>query len=117
MSAYLDNLADTATQEKDVLDRLFSNNEKLVDQLERLINKFDQLSSNNNGNHNNNSNVPMVNGKRLKFKKYEPKWCCHSCGRKCLIGHSSKTCQNPKDGHQKEATRRDTKNGSSKHKN
>ena len=59
----------------------------------------------------------MLNGKRLKFKKHEPKGCCHSCGFKCLIGHSSKTFKNPKDGNQKEATRQDTKNISSKHKN
>ena len=82
MSTYFDNLAAAATQEKDVLDRLVSNNEKLVDQLERLTTKFDQLSSNNNGNRNNNSTIPMLNGKRLKFKKHDAEGNCHSCGFK-----------------------------------
>ena len=34
MSTYLGNLAAAATQEKDALDRLVSNNEKLIEQLE-----------------------------------------------------------------------------------
>ena len=63
MSTYLDNLAAAVTQEKNVLDRLVSNNEKLVDQLERLTNNLDQLSSNNNGNRTNKSDVPMLHGK------------------------------------------------------
>ena len=42
---------------------------------------------------------------------------CHSCICKYVKGHSSNTCQNPKEDHQKEATRRDTKNGSSRNKN
>ena len=116
MSTYLDNLAAAATQEKDVLDRLVSNNEKLVEQLERLTTKFDQLSSNNNGN-TNNSTTPTLNGKSLQFKKYDPEGYCHTCGYKNLFGHNSKTCKSPRDGHKKEATRRDTKNGSTKQKN
>ena len=117
ISTHLDNLAAASTQEKDVLDRLVSNNKKLVDQLERLTNKFDQLSSNNNSNRNSNSTVTMINGKRLKFVQYEKNGHCNSCGYKCVKGHSSKTCQNLKDDHQKEANRRDTKNVSTKHKN
>ena len=116
MSTYLDNLAAAATQEKDVLDRLVSNNEKLVNQLEKLTNKFDQLSSNKNGTSTTNSTVPMLDGKRLKFMQYEKDGHCHSHGYKCIKGHSSKTCTNPRPEHKKEATRRDTKNGSSYHK-
>ena len=58
----------------------------------------------------------MLNGKRLKFVKYEKTGCCHSCRHKFVKGNSSKTLQNPKDDDQKLATRRDTKNGSTKHK-
>ena len=39
MDTYLDNLAAAATQEKDVLDKLVNNNEKLNTLLETLTNK------------------------------------------------------------------------------
>ena len=117
MSTYLDNLAAAATQEKDVLDRLVSNNEKLVEQLERLTTKYDQLSCTNNKSTYNKSTTPMLYGKPLHFKKYDPEGYCHTCGYKNVFGHNSKTCKSRKDGHQKEATRRDTKNGSTKNKN
>ena len=119
MSTCLDNLAAAATQEKDVLDKLVSNNEKLVEQLERLTTKYDQLSSNNNRStsNNNGTSTPMLNGKALLFRQYDPEGYCHTCGYKNLVGHNSKTCKSPKDGHQKEATRRDTKNGSTRNKN
>jgi len=45
---YLNNLAATATAEKNVLDKLVKNNEKLIDQLAKLSAKFESLSSPNN---------------------------------------------------------------------
>ena len=44
MDTFLDNLAATATTEKDALDRLVKNNEKLVEEL-GILNKFWQYSS------------------------------------------------------------------------
>ena len=70
-----------------------------MDQLERLTTKSDQLSSNNNDNRNDNYTTPMLNGKRLNFKKHDAEGYYHSCGCKYLIGHSRKTRQNPKPGH------------------
>ena len=113
MNTCLDNFAVAATQEKYFLDRLVSNNKKLVYQLEKLTNKFDQLSINNNGTSTSNSTVTMLNGKRLKFVQYEKTGHCHSGVCKFVKGHDSKTRQNPSDGHQKESTLRDAKNGSS----
>ena len=80
LNTHLDNLAVAVTQEKDVLDISVSNNEKLVNQLETLTKKFDQLSINNNGTSTSNSTVTMLNGKRLKFVQYEKEGCCHLHG-------------------------------------
>ena len=69
MDTYLDNLAASATQEKDVLDKLVSNNEKLVNQLETLTAKFNQLSGNARSDR--NDSTPMFKDKKLKFVQYE----------------------------------------------
>ena len=117
MDSYLDNLAAAATQEKDFIDRLVNNNEKLITQLETLTAKFDQLSSNPNSISTSNSTIPMFNGKKPKFVQYEKDGCCHSHACKFIKGHNSKTCSNSSSKHQKEATQRDAKNGSSHNKN
>ena len=59
----------------------------------------------------------MINGKSLQFKKYDPEGYCYTCGYKNLFNHNSQICKSPRNGHQKEATRLDTKNGSTKNKN
>ena len=65
IDTYLDNLAAVATQEKDVLDKLVSDDSKLVSQLEILTSKFNQLS--NQSSTSTVNNIPMLNGKKLKF--------------------------------------------------
>ena len=117
MDTHIDNLAVDATQEQDVLDRLVTNNENLITKIETLTSKFDQLSSNLNSNSTNNSTVPMFNGKNLKFVQYEKDGFCYIHRHKCIKGHNSKTRSNPSSKHQKEATRRDAKNGSYNNKN
>ena len=71
VNLHLDNLAAAATQEKVVLDNLVSNNTKLIAQLETLTKKYEQLTI--QGDKVASSNVPMLNGKKLKFVQFEKK--------------------------------------------
>ena len=82
LDACLDNLAAAATQEKDVLEKLVNNNINLITQLTALTSKFGELSNQQNGgNSGGNSNgTPMLNGKKLKFIKYDKDGYCHSHG-------------------------------------
>ena len=57
MDTCLCNLAADSTQEKDALDKLVTNNEKMIYQLEILTTKFNQLSSKSGST---NSSVPMI---------------------------------------------------------
>ena len=75
-SMYLDNLAAAATQEKAVLDDLVRNNTNLIAQLETLTKKYEQL--NVQGEKVASSNVPMLNGKRLKFVQFDKNRYCHT---------------------------------------
>ena len=117
MGTFLDHLAAASTQENLILEKCLTNNEKLITQLETLTSKFDQLSINTNSTTTSNSTVPMFNGKNLKFVQYEKDGFCYIHRHKCIKGHNSKTRSNPSSKHQKEATRRDAKNGSYNNKN
>ena len=99
------------------LDRFFTNNEKLITQLETLTFKFDQLLSNPNNNSPRNSTVRMLNGKKLKRVQVEKDrhWC--TCRYKWIKGENSKKYSTSSSKHQKEARRRDTKNGPSNNRN
>ena len=66
---YLDNLAAAATQEKVVLDNLVSINTNLIAQLKTLTKKYKQLTIQEDKVA--SSNVPMLNGKKLKFVQFE----------------------------------------------
>ena len=111
MNTYLDNLAAAATQEKNVLDQLVANNTKLVQQLEVLTKKYESLKNNSS-----NSQEPAINGKKMKFVQYEKNGYCHTHGFRITNGHSSKTCSKPGPSHDREATRNDTRGGSTKNK-
>ena len=114
MDAHLDNLAAAATQEKDVLEQLVTNNSSLVKQLEVLTTKVQQLSG--QGHSSRTSDTPMINGKRMKFVQYDKNGYCFTHGYRCVKGHTSKTCSRPIAQHRKEATRDDTKGGSTQNK-
>lgn len=114
MGTCLDNLAAAATQEKDVLDKLVSNNAKLVGQLELLTKKFEQLS--NQDKDSANSSVPLHNGKRLKLVQCNKNGSCHTHRCKCIKKHTSKTSSKPGPNYDQDATRNNTRGGSTKHK-
>jgi len=114
MDSYLNNLAAAATAEKNVLDKLVKNNEKLVDQLAKLTAKFKSLSSPNNSQ---TGDKPKYKGKNLLFVQYKKDGCCHTHGYKCAKGHNSQTCTRPGPSYDRMSTRRNTKGGSAAHKN
>ena len=114
MDACLDNLTAAATQEKDVLDKLVTNNASLIKQLETLTSKFQQLSSQSQSY--SDSSTPMLYGKKLKFVQHDKNGYCCTHGYRCTKGHTSKTCSKPGPNHQREATRDNTKGGSIKNK-
>jgi len=68
MDSYLNNLEAAATAEKNVLDKLVKNNEKLIDQLAKLTAKFESLSSPNNSQ---TGDKPKYKGKNLLFVQYK----------------------------------------------
>jgi len=114
MDLYLNNLAAAATAEKNVLDKLVKNNEKLIDQLAKLTAKFESLSSPNNSQ---TGDKPKYRGKNLLFVQYKKDGYCHTHGYKCTKGHNSETCTRPGPSHNRMATRQNTKGGSTAQKN
>jgi len=110
----LNNLAATATSEKNILDKLVKNNEKLIDQLAKLMAKFESLLSPNN---NQTGDKPKYKEKNLLFVQYEKDGYCHTHGYKCTKGHNSETCTHSGPSHDRTATRQNTKRGSAAQKN
>ena len=101
-----------------MLEKLVNNNTNLITKLTALTSKFGELyNQQNGGNSGGKSNgTPMLNGKKLKFIKYDKDRYCHSHGYRCAVNHSSMTCSQPVPNHKKEATRENTMGGSTKNK-
>ena len=114
IDSYLDNLAAAETQEKDVLEQLVNSNTNLITQLIELTKKFEQLSCQDNSS--NSSGAHTINGKMIKFVKHNKDGHFYTHGHRCLQNHSSRNCSRPGSNHKKDATREDTKGGSTKNK-
>ena len=74
----------------------------------------------NNNNNNGGSNNSNTNGnEKNPYKRFDNWNYCHSCGFDVASTHSSRNCSNQLMGHQFNATRQNTMNGSNKasHKN
>ena len=63
-----------------------------------------------------NNNVPMFNGKKLKFAQHDKNGYCYTHGYRCTKNHSSKTCTKPGPNHDQDTTYNNTKGESTKNK-
>ena len=97
-----------------MLEQLVNKNTNIIKKLTALTSKFEPLSIEQDGS--NYNGTPMLNGKKMRFIKYNTNGHCHAQGYQCLVSHSSRTCSRPSPNHKKDATRENTMGFSTKNK-
>jgi len=125
ISTALDNLALAATTDRDIVSQLTSTNQQLTatnkmltEQLSAAIATNAQLVKQLENNPTKSTTTNITNKKRLSRAEWEanldPLGYCWSHGYKVQNGHTSANCGGKLEGHQRTATRNDTKGGSEK---
>ena len=113
----LDSLASAATNDKAVLEQLVTTNSSLTTSNSQLANQIKSLQAQlaakkgqvGGGGGGGNRDATTKRGP-------DPAGYCWSHGFRVGFGHNSSTCEHPKEGHQTNATRQNTKGGSSANK-
>ena len=121
ITSALDNLVNAATNDRDIVNTLTKNNEKLVSANKVLVEQLKaalelvKTMANKAG-----VEVPTTptRGKRLSRAEFEatldPNGYCYEHGFCVTKGHTSKSCFGKKEGHKDDATRSNNMGGSSK---
>jgi hypothetical protein len=111
----ISHLASAASSDRSTIQAILDANKVLMEQLSTLTKELSNLRDtvHKNGSPTNNNNNKDGTGK----KRYKNTNYCWTHGFDCHDSHNSATCKNPKEGHQKDATKNNTMNGSTINKN
>ena len=113
----LDNLASAATNDKAVLEQLVTTNSSLTTSNSLLANQIKSLQAQLAAKKGQVGGGGGGGSRDATTKKGpDPAGYCWSHGWRVGFGHNSSTCEHPKEGHQTNATRQNTKGGSSANK-
>ncbi|KAL7478500.1 hypothetical protein ACHAW6_004260 [Cyclotella cf. meneghiniana] len=108
MITSLDNLANTAVQKNNTVEKLVVTNKQLTDTImklqednAKLLTFIQQMAGHN----------PRRTQQQSSTPQWDPKGDCHTHGNKVMMGHNNKACKCKNPGHQDEATRQNTMEG------